>query len=105
MSYTVDMQNLDTFIVNTLTFINTAVIPFILGIAFFLLVINVVRYFIIGAGNNDSREKAKSLALYSTLAFVLIVIFWGLVNLLASSIGLDGRDMPGPDYCDTPNCL
>jgi hypothetical protein len=27
--------------------------------------------------------------IYATLGFVLIVVFWGVVNLLASSTGLD----------------
>lgn len=89
---------LQLVIVNTLKFINTSLIPFILGIGFLFLAINVVRYFVIGGANDDSREKAKSLALYSVLAFVLIIVFWGIVNLLAQSIGLEGEKAPIPDY-------
>jgi succinate dehydrogenase/fumarate reductase cytochrome b subunit len=91
-------SGLQLFFRNLLNFINTAIIPFILGIAFLFLAINVVRYFIIGAGNEDSREKAKSLALYGVLAFVVIIVFWGVVNLFSSSIGLGGQTAPTVDY-------
>lgn len=86
------------FFSNLLKFINTAIIPSIIGIAFLFLVINTVRYFVIGAGNEESREKAKSLAIYGVLAFVVIIVFWGVVNLLSSSIGLDGKTAPTVDY-------
>lgn len=91
-------QSLQTFFTNLLVFINRAIIPFILGMAFLFLVINVVRYFIVGAANEDSREKARSLALYGVFAFVLIIVFWGIVNLLSSSIGLEGKTAPTVDY-------
>jgi hypothetical protein len=91
------LQNLFT---NLLSFISTTLIPFILGIAFLFFVINVFRYFIFGGANEEGRENAKNLAIYSVLAFVTIVLFWGLVNLLASSTGLGGKDAPLPDYME-----
>lgn len=91
-------QSLQLFFTNLLTFINRAIIPFIVGIAFLFFIINVIRYFVIGAGNEDSREKARSLAIYGVFAFVFIIVFWGVVNLFASSIGLDGKNAPTPDY-------
>lgn len=97
-SSTAPTAGLQLFFTNILKFINSTLIPFILGIGFLFLAINVVRYFIIGAGNDDSREKAKSLALYSVFAFVLIIVFWGIVNMLSQSIGLEGQTAPTPDY-------
>ncbi len=98
LPFLVHAQSLQTFFTNIPTFINRAVIPFILGIGFLVLAINMVRYFIIGAGNDESREKAKNLALYSVFAFVFILVFWGIVNLLAQSIGLEGQTAPPVDY-------
>ena len=91
-------QSLQVFFTNLITFINRVIIPFIVGIAFLFFIINVIRYFVIGAGNEESREKARSLAIYGVFAFVLIVVFWGIVNLLSSSIGLDGKTAPTVDY-------
>ncbi len=83
---------------NIVTFLSDTVIPFLLGIAFLFMVINGVRYFILGSTSEDGRDKAKALAIYGVLAFVIIIIFWGIVNLLVDSIGLGGETQPDQDY-------
>lgn len=70
-------------------FINEIVIPFTLGVAFLIFIINAVRFFVIGGDNTESQENARSLALYGVGAFVLILSLWGMVNLLSSGIGLN----------------
>lgn len=82
-------MGIQQFIIDFIGLVNTLFIPFLLGIAFLVVIINVFRFFIVGGANTDSQEKAKSLAIYGTGAFVLIVIFWGVVNMLASSLGLN----------------
>jgi uncharacterized membrane protein YidH (DUF202 family) len=86
---------------NILTFSNTVLLPFILGIGFLFVVINAVRFFVIEGASEDGQEKGKALAIYSVSAFVIIVIFWGVVNLLASSFGFAGETAPTSDYMDT----
>jgi hypothetical protein len=83
---------------NVVKFIGSTLIPFLFGIAFLMFVINVVRYFVIGGGNEEARENAKNIATYSVAAFVFLVLFWGLVNMLVGSIGLGGVTAPTPDY-------
>jgi hypothetical protein len=78
-------QSVQSFVAIILAFITNTLIPFILGIAFLIFVINAVRFFVIGGANEDSQEKAKALVLYSLMAFVFILSFWGLVNILAGS--------------------
>jgi len=80
--------SLQGLIVGTLGFINSILIPFVLGIAFLIFVINAIRFFVIGGSTDEGRENAKSLALYSIGAFVFILAFWGLINLIANGIGL-----------------
>jgi succinate dehydrogenase/fumarate reductase cytochrome b subunit len=94
-------SSLQTFFKNLVGFINKTVIPFILGIAFLIFVINAVRYFVFQSGEEEGRENAKNLALYSVLAFVVIILFWGIVNLVNSSVGLSGKNAPTPDYLET----
>jgi hypothetical protein len=81
-------MNLQTYIATFISFLNGIVIPFMLGMAFLVFVINVFRFFILGGANPDSQEKAKQLAVYGVGAFVFIVIFWGVVNLVNSSFGI-----------------
>ena len=93
-------QSAQVLIKNVLLFINSSLIPFALGIGFLFFTINVIRYFVIGGSNEEGREKAKNLALYSVLAFTIIVIFYGIVNMIANSIGLEGKDAPPSDYVE-----
>jgi len=78
-----------------LTLTNNILIPFILGIAFLFFVWGMFRYFIFGGANDEAKEQGKSLMVYATLGFVLIIVFWGIVNLLASSTGLATDDSGG----------
>ncbi len=96
-------MNIQTYIVELISFLNNVLIPFILGIAFLIFVINVFRFFILGATNQDSQEKARRLAVYGVGAFVFILIFWGIVNLLTSSLGLSSQTAGTPDYVDLNN--
>ena len=41
----------------------------------------------------DKQKEGKNLMIYATLGFVLIVVFWGVVNLLASSTGFEGEQL------------
>ena len=83
-----------------LKFFNTSVIPFLIGIGFLFFVINVVRYFIIGGTTDDGKKKAKNLAIYSVAALVVLTIFWGLVNVIANSLGLGYEKAPTLDYME-----
>ena len=74
---------------NILTFTNNVLIPFIIGIGFLVFVFGMFKYFIAGGADEGKREEGKSLMIYATLGFVLIIVFWGIVNLLTSSTGLD----------------
>jgi hypothetical protein len=94
-------------------FINGILIPLVLAIAFLVFMVNVVRFFIIESSSEEGQANAKSLAIYSVSAFVFILSFWGIVNLIADGIGLNnGRCVNGSsiksDYiptlapCDAP---
>ena len=74
---------------NILRFANQVLIPFIIGIGFLVFVWGMFQYFIAGGANDEAKEKGKSLMIYATLGFVLIIVFWGIINLLAGSTGLN----------------
>lgn len=98
-------MGLEQYVSNFVTFVNNLVIPFLIGLAFLFFVINAFRFFVVGGANADGREKARSLAVYGILAFVLIIVFWGIINLLSSSLGLErlASTTPRcPDY--NPDC-
>ncbi len=80
-----------------LTFIDGVLIPFLFGIAFLFFVFNIVRYLVLDGGNEEARDNAKNLALYGFGAFVFLIIFWGIVNLVVDSLGLNCGAIQ-PDY-------
>lgn len=90
--------SLQTFITGIGVFLDAVLIPVILGIAFLALVWNVLRFFIIGSSNEEGQQNAKNLALYSVLAFVLIISFYGIVNILVNGFGLPNSNAPCLDH-------
>lgn len=80
----------ESSITNILTFINDIIIPTIIAIGFLVFVWGMFKYFIAGGADDAAKESGKSLMIYATLGFVLIIVFWGVVNLFADSTGLNG---------------
>lgn len=97
-TFTFAAANIQEAVPAVLRFFNNTLIPFLIGIGFLFFVINVVRYFVIGGTTDDGKKKAKNLAIYSVAALVVLVVFWGTVNILANSLGLGYEDAPTPDY-------
>ena len=91
-------QTMQAMMINLLTFLHEVFVPALIAIAFLIFVFNAVRYFVFKGHSDEGRENAKYLAIYSITAFVLFVIFWGIINLLASSIGLDAEQQLPSDY-------
>jgi hypothetical protein len=76
---------------NILNFANSVLIPFIIGIGFLFFVWGMFQYFIAGGHSDESKEKGKSLMIHATIGFVVIIIFFGAINMLTSSTGLQGQ--------------
>lgn len=76
---------------NILDFTNSVLIPFIIGIGFLFFVWGMFQYFIAGGANEESKEKGKSLMINATIGFVVIIVFFGIINMLTSSTGLEGQ--------------
>jgi len=70
-------------------FFNTVLIPFMLSIAFFIFVVNAIRFFVFQGDSEDGQKNAKTLTIYSIGAFVFILSFWGIVNILNGGIGFE----------------
>lgn len=75
-----------TLLKSLLEFTNAVLIPFIIGIGFLVFVWGMFWYFIAGGANDEKKEKGRSLMIYATLGFVLIVVFWGVINLITNSL-------------------
>ncbi len=72
-----------------LGFIDGIVIPFILSIGFLVFVWGMFKYFIQGGANDEAKESGKSLILYAIAGYVVILAFWGIVNIISNGLGLE----------------
>ncbi len=84
------------FLASITTFINGVLIPFIIGIGFLVFVWGMFQFFILGGSNDDAKEKGKSLMIYATAGFVIILVFWGIINLLTGATGLNDQTLTVP---------
>ena len=81
-----------TFLGSVLGFIDAVLIPLILGIAFLMFVWGVFKYFILGGADSEKQAEGKSLMFYAIAGFVLILAFYGIINVLTNGLGLSGGE-------------
>jgi len=93
-------MNIQTLLKNFITFLDGTILPFLLAIAGLVFFWNAFRYFILGGSNPDDQEKAKSLALWGVLGFVVIVSLWGIVNLITKDL-TSRNQVITPDYMES----
>ena len=94
-------ETVQTFLPNFVTFIGETVIVFLIGLAFIIFVFNAVRFFILEGTTEQGREKAKSLMVWSVAAFTVIIVFWGVINIIGSSLGIAGGTQREFDYINS----
>ena len=80
-----------SFIINT---INNILVPVLFAIAFIVFLWGAFDVFILGAQNEEVRERGKNLMLYGLIGFVVMVSIWGLVNLLTGSLQFGNTQGP-----------
>ena len=85
-------DELKDYIGDVIGFINTALIPAILAIAFLVFIWGIFQYFIAGASDEEKRESGRKLMLWGIIGFVVIIAIVGIVNLLAGATGLGGQN-------------
>jgi len=69
------------------SFINSTLIPLVFALALLLFIWGIFKYFILGGGDDESREEGKQLMLWAIVGFVVMVSVFGIVNLIAGGLG------------------
>lgn len=91
-------MGLQSLFAGILTFINTILFPVLMAFALLIFLWNMMRYFVIGGSNEEDQTKAKSIALWGILAFIIISGFWGIINIFGHMFGLNTVSPLTPDY-------
>lgn len=93
-------MSIQDYLIDIGLFINGVIIPFLFALALLFFLFNVARFFVLKANDSKAREQARQLAIYGILAFVFLVSIWGIVNVIASGLGIDDDNSLCPDYLD-----
>lgn len=88
-----NLSDVGSLIINT---INNVIVPVLFAIAFIVFLWGAFDAFILGATGEGTKEKGKSLMLYSLIGFFVMVSIWGLVNILTGTISFGGSNS-GPN--------
>ena len=75
-------------------FVDSTLIPFIFALAFLFFLWGVFQYFIAGGANTEQRETGRKFVLWSIIAFVVMLSFWGIINLVQRSLGFGAEARP-----------
>lgn len=86
ISFAGDFGVINTFADTIITFINNVLIPLIFAVALLVFIWGMFTYFILGGGDEGKREQGKSLMLWAIIGFVLMIIIFAIVNLLAGGL-------------------
>ncbi len=62
------------------------IIPAIFAVVFVFLVWKIIDAWIINAGDERKREEGKQFALVAVVVFVVMVVTWGIVRMIRSSL-------------------
>ena len=88
-----DAGPLQDMLLNIMVFIDDTLIPFIIALGFLAFVWGMFKYFILGGADEEKRAQGRSLMIYAVIGFVAIIIFFGVINMIASSLGLEGENI------------
>ncbi len=83
---------INDFIDDVSSFINGTLIPLVFGVALLVFIYGMFQYFILGGGDEDSRDKGRKLMLWSIVGFVVMVSIFGIVNLIAGGLGFSKEE-------------
>jgi Mg2+/citrate symporter len=94
-----DLTEVDNFLDKIVKFMNNTLIPLIFAVAFLMFVWGMFKTFILGGSDEGKQEEGKQLMMYAIAGFVIMISFWGIVNLVANGFGFSNQEK----QIDIPN--
>src|SRR3989338_5699758 len=82
-----NLKTTGELIINT---INNVLVPVLFAAAFIVFLWGAFDTFIVGANNEEVKEKGKNLMLWGLIGFFVMISVWGLVNILTGTTGFTG---------------
>lgn len=73
-------------LVDSLLTIINLIVPAIFAVVFVFLIWKIFDAWVINAGDEKKREEGKQYALVSVVVFVVMLVVWGIIVMIRSSI-------------------
>ncbi len=74
-----------TTLANKFSGIANTIIPFLIGVAFVIIVWGIFKY-ILHAGDSEQVAKGRMYIVYGVIALFLMLSFWGFVTMIHTSL-------------------
>lgn len=65
------------------------IVPLLIAVAVVIFLVGVVKYITAGA-DEEKRTEARNTMIFGIVGLFVMVALWGLVNILVSTLGLEG---------------
>ncbi len=75
------------YVAKFINFVNGALVPALIAIAFIVFLWGVFKYLIWGADDEADRSTGRKFILWSVIGFAAIFSVWGMVNVVTSLFG------------------
>lgn len=82
-------------LVNKITENINYLIVMVVGLAVFVFIWGIFKYFVAGA-NEKKVEEARNVLIYGLLGIFIMLSVWGLVNILINTFGFTTTTQPTP---------
>lgn len=93
-------SSLEDVIINIQIFINSTLIPFVIGIAVLIFIFGLFQ-FITAGGDEEKLKTARGTIIWGIVIIAVMISVWGLINLVVGTFGLDQSAGTLPDYTPT----
>ena len=74
--------------------VNDVIVPVLFAIAFIVFLYGIAKAYFFSGGSEDAVSKGHRLILWGIIAFVVMISLWGMVNVVANTLGLAGYGAP-----------
>ena len=88
-------------LVRQLAKIFNVIVPFLIGLAVFLIIYGILRH-IASADDEEKRTEARNFILWGIVGVFIMVSVWGLVNILIKTFNLDNSNAVVTDIYGKP---
>jgi hypothetical protein len=90
-------SQLSGYLTSFVSFVNSALVPALLAVAFITFLWGVFKYFIRDAADEKSLAEGRQFVLWGLIGFAVILSVWGLVAIVTNTFNIQTTTTP-PSY-------